>query len=1308
MRRTSILCSIALFAVVASTQAAKAAPAAEVNRLSNLRQIPITSWEKVDSSPRAIYCPTVAQAPMLDGKLDDPCWKTAAKADGFLKCDDNIPVDLPAAVPSEVLLCRDKENIYLAWKLYGDQAKAQAAAFNPAKHYEFAYQYALSTTIFQPPGSDDWIRLQLNNSGSFSMTSKDLGIGKYPGAARNYAAPFENGAIIEVAIPFSNPGLGVPRDGQWWRFQLGRVDNSEWTSWSNSRGFFEQPGRFGYLYFGNADDFKKATVPIPAKLEVYGERYHYNGDDPVTQFIAAAEGIPLEGNRLHYRLLHVEGKKSTAVSEGFSEALQSPKVAVSVMLDGLAPGQYQMEATMVKGNKPLPGAPVGTWDFAISNQKSKPMEFPAAGVPIRVHEQDIAPNIEWPVATGVPLPRNAIRDVNELALYENGQRIAVQISAKSFWTPLSNSQTPPDSKYNGGLKWVGISFIAKYDGLTPRQYILKRAPAGEAAPASPLKVTDGEGNIEVVTGPMRLVINKANYNGIAGAWLDVNNNGKFEDGEQMVKGGGGASLSDQAGTAFRADGTADTKHATQVFVEEQGPSRVVIAAKGWYHDANGNPLCIYHTRYIAFAGQPWMRVQQRTILTYDTRTQKLSDLAFSVPVGIAGYNALFGDKGQYIEARLSDTTPSVSLHQDRDNHFRVLQEGAKEPALQVQQEGGRSQGVAAITTREGQSVTVILKDFWQKFPKELELTRQGITLHFWPRHGYNAFADPEVINRDQLHKLRFAHEGKLMDLQIPKYYADRVYDLTKEGEYVNLAEGIEPGLGANGQGVAISNDFAIDLRNAGRQSVTPELLQFDPAAYVDPQYACATGVLDPMTARDEAKYPGVERLINRGYLSHTRFFERDSSWGMFNYKDLNSFNLPAMTYPNTHRMWQGAHAQQPETAWTMYFRSGDHEWLDWARAYSDHFMNLDTCNYDDPEHLMCGTTPDGKQLVGCFIHLAGAQYHCKAYVHWGSECNAATHWICPTEYLLDYYLTDNNAALDNYKLWATALNRMPMMSGGSRDVNCTMAHLVPYYQYSGDPQLLLYIQRAGKGLLSVPLINHESGQYHSLWLQRYYDLTRDDNVKASVIDFMKAGGGYPSFCATAYRVTGDPKYLTMMSNGVIDAAQSIYLNPADPVDGYNQTTPESTGSFFMMGLPTYLAALEEAKLPLQLTPPEKPAALATLKADTTITLQPMENYLKPLADQKTPVTLIFNGRKQLFHDYTGSSVDTTIVTVTDAAGQTLLDTSICAAAQRTHAILTVDPQQHPGPWRVFIGKPVEFKFQGAASLQQADMLATFK
>ncbi len=59
-----------------------------------------------------VATPTCPAPPTIDGKLDDPCWKTAPPVD--FQAPDNInPLSAPVV---EFRLCQDKDNLYLAYR----------------------------------------------------------------------------------------------------------------------------------------------------------------------------------------------------------------------------------------------------------------------------------------------------------------------------------------------------------------------------------------------------------------------------------------------------------------------------------------------------------------------------------------------------------------------------------------------------------------------------------------------------------------------------------------------------------------------------------------------------------------------------------------------------------------------------------------------------------------------------------------------------------------------------------------------------------------------------------------------------------------------------------------------------------------------------------------------------------------------------------------------------------------------------------------------------------------------------------------
>ena len=102
------------------------------------------------------------------------------------------------------------------------------------------------------------------------------------------------------------------------------------------------------------------------------------------------------------------------------------------------------------------------------------------------------------------------------------------------------------------------------------------------------------------------------------------------------------------GTRFTAAGDTLPLPATDdhgVAVEEAGPHRVTIRAVGWYVSGTGDKLCKFVTRLSAYADQPFVRVAHRTLLTYDTRRDRIRDLGWETVSLLQGGTYAFGLEG---------------------------------------------------------------------------------------------------------------------------------------------------------------------------------------------------------------------------------------------------------------------------------------------------------------------------------------------------------------------------------------------------------------------------------------------------------------------------------------------------------------------------------------------------------------------------------------------------------------------------------------------------------------------------------------
>src|ERR1051326_748651 len=513
--------------------------------------------------------------------------------------------------------------------------------------------------------------------------------------------------------------------------------------------------------------------PNDKKPQLLGDRLEYWADDVNGQFYVQLDA-PTNAPARSLKIALKKDGGSKPIAETTQPSVTENKAHFLLRLADLKPGKYEVTAALVDAA----GGAIGSeqsFKLTRTDKRNAVVTIPADGIPIQLEEQSILPDATWPVRAGVPLPVNAVADAGQLALFENGKPVPSKITPLATWCP------------QGSVQWVHVDFLGKYNGGKPSEYRLKLLPssaipltssplprrgeevisqAGNAANPSPLA---GEGRVRGVrciqtnnvitvdTGAIRFAVNQKKFAGIETAWFDPSATGKYDEANPVIKGAGGPYLVD--GRIIRFDAANDTN--AVVVVEEQNPIRVTIRAEGWYVGSEGrvDPLCKFVTRITAYAGQPFLRISQHTIITYDTREYRIKDLGFHIA---ATNSATFrlGADGATKEGALPVAPATVFLHQDRYDHFRLVGLGTNKV------EGAKSDGWFTIASSNAArpNVTVVLRDIWQKFPKEIEMGREGLTLHFWPKHGQRSFKQEDELDIKNIYKFWCFHQGELLNL----------------------------------------------------------------------------------------------------------------------------------------------------------------------------------------------------------------------------------------------------------------------------------------------------------------------------------------------------------------------------------------------------------------------------------------------------------------------------------------------------------------------------------------------------------------
>ena len=104
------------------------------------------------------------------------------------------------------------------------------------------------------------------------------------------------------------------------------------------------------------------------------------------------------------------------------------------------------------------------------------------------------------------------------------------------------------------------------------------------------------------------------------------------------------------------------------------------------------------------------------------------------------------------------------MHQYKHNEVRLLGDAAVHDPSTLQ----KSDNWAAAVTSGNVRISMLTKDFWEHYPKEIELSENEMIYHAWPINGFDA-AIPinEETDPHELHKWLSYHNGKTLNPQLP-------------------------------------------------------------------------------------------------------------------------------------------------------------------------------------------------------------------------------------------------------------------------------------------------------------------------------------------------------------------------------------------------------------------------------------------------------------------------------------------------------------------------------------------------------------
>jgi len=264
-----------------------------------------------------------AQPPVIDGVLNDPCWRGAIASSHFLLATgDGFPAE-----QTVVRLAWSASHLYLG-------IEASEPLLDPVLnmlHKVKADAAGRDASVF----SNDCVELFLQPAGKpYVHFAANSATGTYEGRGMDGSwncdwqcktSRAKTSYIIEMAIPFA--ALGGKPAGEWrWNATRHRPQAKEYSSWSGLRGGFHQPDQFGVLRFAEKGP---ATGPVSLVQTGQGES------------LSVQAGAPAE--------LAAEIRAGKAVARQAKSGQGNLVVALAPPPAALAAGSYRLTYRLRQG-----------------------------------------------------------------------------------------------------------------------------------------------------------------------------------------------------------------------------------------------------------------------------------------------------------------------------------------------------------------------------------------------------------------------------------------------------------------------------------------------------------------------------------------------------------------------------------------------------------------------------------------------------------------------------------------------------------------------------------------------------------------------------------------------------------------------------------------------------------------------------------------------------------------------------------------------------------------------------------------------
>ena len=617
-----------------------------------------------------------------------------------------------------------------------------------------------------------------------------------------------NSPCRDVALSF---------DGKTWKRQpptgevdLGiyRITDGTFDLWVDDR--YCCPGRLGSCYF----DYIRF---VEAKAPAFSHITAFTLPDGKTQ-ISWITDVPVATGAIAYG---TDGKLNKRVASDRS----GMRNHFLVLPDTEKGKTYSAQIRIGREDQDIFLSPTFTF---VAGDRPQPPATKTQKIALSVTEPTPSGRTAWPVTSGIPFKEGELASAADVWLTDaKRQHVPAQAEAMSWW---------PD----GSVRWLLMDFQANTEPGKPSRYVLETSPNRRPVKPAPPLADETDDAVVLDTGALRVHIDKGAFALFDRCALDKNGDGAFADDEivtgEPVIGNGRIVAADGKGYGLMKPDL--------VAIETNGPMRATVRVEGDFTAKDGSTLFRYRARITAYRGKKLLRLQW-TIGNNDTEhpMTALTDAGLRLPIRRAGEVSGCLSDGKTVAITSND---DLWLLQDYDNHFIQKTKGAET-------ESERDVGLARVTSGDV-TITAMVRDFWQTYPKGLAIKPDGIHLRLLPPLP----ADLYRSKKDS---------GPVEQIALYYWCKDGTYQVKRGLEY--------------------TSDVLVrfDAGQAPSVDGTAQHFQHMLFAAAKPEHYCPTGAFWDIDPQRPDEFPRYAEAFAESFVNLEKARQKTREYGWMNYGD---------------------------------------------------------------------------------------------------------------------------------------------------------------------------------------------------------------------------------------------------------------------------------------------------------------------------------------------------------------------------------------------------------------------------------------